>query len=301
MANRHRVERSDTASVARWVRVLAVAFAASATLGWLARRWAETQWDLAAHGIVPVYEKSPLNHGIAITVTVGLALAVVVPLFRGGFGAIALLVCVGVGFGPLGLVIAPVFNSPSNWDGMDLRSTLWTWFGSLLLASLVATAAHYLAAPAPSPIACPIGNAVGVAVTLLPLVALAGIPSDGHIFPWFMSMPSMLMTLGWGLLAGGVLAVGLLAVDPIRVSVLRFILASAIPAVSFWAYQRPGGAPEVPGWDYSDRAAVLTATLATALVISAALGLALRLTGVGAHLRGPGRLVTKSPEPAAAH
>jgi hypothetical protein len=301
MTGHHRAERSATTSVVRWVRVFAVTFAASATLGWLARRWAEAQWDLAANGIVPVYEKSPLIHGLTITVTVGLALAVVVPLLRSGFGAIALLVCVGVGFGPLGLVVAPVFNSPSNWDGVDLRSTLWTWFGSLLLASLVAIAAHYLAAPAPPPIAGPIENAVGVAVMLLPLVALAGIPGDDEIFPWFMSMPIMLMTLGWGLLAGGVLAVGLLAVDPIRVSLLRFILACAIPAVSFWAYQRPGGAPEVPGWDYSDLAEVLTATLATALVVSAALGLALRLTGVGAHVRGTRRPVTETPKPAAAY
>ena len=240
--------------------MLAVTFAGSATLGWFARRWAEAQWDFDALGITPLYEKSPMVHGLSITVTVGLALAVVVPLLRAGFGAMALLVCVGVGFGPLGLVVAPVFNSPTNWDGMDLSSTLWTWVGSLLLAALVAAAAHYLAAPAPSPTASPIVNAFGVAAMLVPLIVLAGIPDDGGVFPWFMSMPTMLMTLGWGLLAGGVIAVGLLAVDPIRVSVVRLALAWAIPAMSFWAYQRPGGAPEVPGWENSDLANVLNAT-----------------------------------------
>ena len=38
----------------------------------------------------------------------------------------------------------------------------------------------------------------------------------------------------------------------------------------------------MPGWDYSDLAEVLTATLATALVVSAALGSALHLTAIGA-------------------
>lgn len=301
MPSLQHVDRADVTPVGRWVQVLAITFAASAALGWLARRWGEAQWNIAELGITPVYEKSALVHGLATTVTVALALAVVVPLIRGGFATIALVVCVGVGFGPLGLVVAPIFHGPTNWDGMDLPSTLWRWIGGLVLAALMAVAAHFLATPALPPTASPIGYAVGVTAMLLPLVLLGSIPHGGEVFPWFMSMPMMLLTVGWGLLAGGVLAVGLLAVDAIRVTVLRLALACAIPAVSFWAYQRPGGAPEVPGWDYSDLAEVLTGAQATVLVACAALAVLIRLTGVGTRLRRAPRPVVESPEPAAAH
>jgi hypothetical protein len=133
---------------------------------------------------------------------------------------------------------------------------------------------------------------------LLPLVILATIPSGTEVFPWFMDMPTMLATLGWGLLAGGLTAVGLLAVDPVRASLLRLVLAGLVPALSYWAYQRSGGAPEVPGWDYSDRAEVLTATLATAVVVGAVAGLILRVTRVGEHLSSAAGAMNEAPEPA---
>jgi hypothetical protein len=289
---------ADSSSARRWVHILLITFIASAALGWLARRWSEIQWELAANGVIPVYEKSVLFHGLAITAIVALALAVAVPLIRTGFGVLALLVCVGVGFGPLGLVVAPVFASPTNWEGTDLASTLWTWLGALLLAALVAGAALFLASPGEYATAPPIRMAAGGAVMLLPLVILATIPSGTEVFPWFMDMPTMLATLGWGLLAGGLTAVGLLAVDPVRASLLRLVLAGLVPLLSYWAYQRPGGAPEVPGWDYSDSAEVLTATLATAVVLGAVAGLILRVTRVGEHLSSAAGAMNETREPA---
>ena len=122
---------------------------------------------------------------------------------------------------------------------------------------------------------------------VLPLLALpvllAG-EDDLVEYPTFFPIGQALIVTGMGVAGRWVMTVGLLAVDSPRNSGLRLLTTGLALALGHWAYDREGGAPMVPGWDYAESPHLISAPTTILLITAATIGLVLHLTQVRAHV-----------------
>lgn len=289
--------------LAPWVLVLGVTylaagFAAAASRWRVGRWWGIPAWE---------FERTVWPHAAAMTLVVGLTLAIAVPLLRARLFAVAVLVCAGAAFGPLSLVATPILGDLEFIDQQPSATQVaWPVAVAAVLTVLLTVVSRRLAShDCLSEV--PRGALVGVAGLVclaIPLLALPMIPG-ATLDPGHEPGLSFYMVTGWGLLAGGLLAAGLLGVGSASAAGWRVLLAAAVPASMWWAYHRDGGWPGVPGWDYGMQSPLFLTVQITAVLIGAAvLGWGLRASGLGYRLRAWYDLPepsTPTPRPARAH
>jgi hypothetical protein len=269
-----------------WVLVLSVTYLATALAAGAARwrvgqLWGSPQWDL---------ERTVWPHAAAMTAVVWLTLAVCVPLLRARLFAVAVALCAGAAFGPLRLVAAPIQGNLVLIDrDPSAAQVAWPVAVAAVLTVVLTVVSRRLARPGPSS-DTPRGTLVGVAGLMclaIPLIALPMIPG-ATVDPGHEPGLSFHMVTGWGLLAGGLLTAGLLGVGSTSTAAWRVLLSAAAPATMYWAYQRDGGWPGVPGWDYGMQSPLFLTVQITAVLISCAvLGWGLSASGLGERLRVP--------------
>lgn len=267
-----------------WVLVLAVTYLATG-LAAAGARWRVGQmlgnpaWE---------FERTVWPHAAAITLIVWLTLAITVPLLRARLFAVAVVVCAGAAFGPLRLVAAPIQGDLEFIDQQPSAAQVaWPVAVAAVLTVALTVVARRLARAHP-PNDVPRGALVGVVGLVclaLPLLAVAMIPG-ATVDPGHEPGLSFYMVTGWGLLAGGLLAAGLLGIGRTSTAGWRVLLSAATPAAMYWAYQRDGGWPGVPGWDNGLQSPLyLTVPISAVLIGCALLGWALRASGLGDRLR----------------
>ncbi len=289
--------------LAPWVLVLgatylAAGIAAAASRWRVGQLWGNPAWE---------FERTVWPHAAAMTLVVGLTLAIASQLLRARLFAVAVLVCAGAAFGPLTLVATPVLGDLEFIDQQpSATQVVWPVAVAAALTVLLIVVARRLAREhCPSDV--PRGALVGVAGLVclaIPLLALPVIPG-ATVDPGHEPGLSFSMVTGWGLLAGGLLAAGLLGVGPPSAAGWRVLLAAAAPASMWWAYHRDGGWPGVPGWDYGMQSPLfLTVQITAVLIGCAVLGWVLSASGLGYRLRAwydhPEPSNT-TPHPAPAH
>jgi hypothetical protein len=267
-----------------WVLVLGVTYltaglAAGVSRWRVGRLWGDPAW---------VFERSVWPHGAAMTLVVWLALAVAVPLLRARLFAVAVAVCAGAAFGPLRLVAAPIHGDLEFIESNPSPTQAgWPVVVASVLTFLLVVVARRLARvdPVVEVVRGALVGVAGLVCLALPLLALPVIPG-ATVDPGHQPGLSFVMVTGWGLLAGGLLAAGPLGVGGTSTARWRVLLAAASPATMWWAYQRDGGWPGVPGWDYGMQSPLfLTVQITAVLIGAAALGWALRSSGLGDRLR----------------
>ena len=270
--------------LAPWVLVLGVTYL-TAGLAAAGARWRVGQmlgnppWE---------FERTVWPHAAAITLVVCLTLAITVPLLRARLFAVAVLVCAGAAFGPLRLVAAPI-QGDLEFISQEPSAAQVAWpvaVAAVLTVALIVVARRLARLDSPNDV--PRGALIGVAglvCLVIPLLALPMIPG-AMVDPGHEPELSFYMVTGWGLLAGGLLAAGLLGIGRTSTAGWRVPLAAATPAAMWWAYHRDGGWPGVPGWDLGLQSPLyLTAPITAVLIGCAALGWALRASGLGDRLR----------------
>ena len=244
------------------------------------------------------FERTVWPHAASVTLVVWLALAICVPLLRARLFAVAAAVCAGAAFGPLRLVAPPIHGDLEFVDqSPSLTQAAWPITVAAVLTIVLVSVAQRLARRDPV-VEVPRGALVGVTgigclalgVLLPPLIPGATM-DPGH------DGLSFFMVTGWGLLAGGLLAAGLLGLGEVSTAGWRVLLAVATPASMWWAYNRDGGWPGVPGWDFGLQSPLyLTVQIAAILFGCAVLGWASRAFRLGDWLRK-----STSEQPAPTH
>jgi hypothetical protein len=262
------------------VTYLAVSLAAAVSRRRVGQLWGDPPW---------VFERTVWPHAAAMTLVAWLALAIAVPLLRAArLFAVAVAVSAGAAFGPLRLVAAPIHGDLEFIESTPSPTQAgWPVVVAAVLTVLLIVVARRLARADPV-VEVARGALVGVAGLVcltIPLLALPVIPG-ATVDPGHEPGLSFVMVTGWGLLAGGLLAAGLLGVGSTPTAGGRVLLAATAPATMWWAYHRDGGWPGVPGWDYGMQSPLfLTVQITVVLIGAAALGWALRASGLGARLR----------------
>ena len=267
-----------------WALVLGVTYLAAALAA------AGARWRLGQMLGNPAweFERTVWPHAAAMTLVVWLTLAITVPLLRARLFTVAVVVCAGAAFGPLRLVAAPIQGDLEFLDQQPSAAQV-AWpvaVAAVLTVALIVVARRLARLDSPNDV--PRGALVGVAglvCLVIPLLVVVMIPG-ATVDPGHEPGLSIYMVTGWALLAGGLLAAGLLGIGRTSTAGWRVLLSAATPAAMYWAYQRDGGWPGVPGWDIGLQSPLyLTVQITAVLIGAAALGWALRGSGLGDRLR----------------
>jgi hypothetical protein len=274
-----------TAGLKSWAVILLGTFTTVAAGAWLARRHLEPAWYF---GEPPFYERTVIPHAATMTALVALALLVIGPLLRANLPVVALFVAGSISCGPLSLLAAPIFTTPDSYENPRTIESVFPWIVGSVVTGLLLVAAHHLNGTS-TPVRKP--NVVGLtligALMVLPLLTLPALlagEDDLFEYPTFFPLGQALIVTGSALLAGGLMTVGLLAVDRPLNSVLRLAVTGLALALGHWAYDREGGAPTVPGWDYNTSPHLISAPTTILLITTATIGLVLRVTHIREHM-----------------
>jgi hypothetical protein len=268
-----------------WAVILTGTFVMVAAGAWFARKHLEPAWYF---GEPQFYERTVFPHAAAMTAVVALALLVIAPLLRASLPVVAFFVAGSIAFGPLSLLAAPIFTIPDSYENPRTIESVFPWLVGAVVTGLLLVTAHHLNGTS-GPVRKPsvVGLTLIGALMVLPLLTLPALlagEDDLFEYPTFFPLGQALIVTGMALLAGGLMTVGLLAVDRPLNSVLRLLTTGLALALGHWAYDREGGAPMVPGWDYNESPHLISAPTTILLITTATIGLVLHVTHIREHM-----------------
>lgn len=286
------LRRGAFVSVVGFLSATAVVAAGAAAT----RAVGESRWDptgeMAAYGAF--YEKPVWAFAVLMGATVTVVAATVIALWRARLLIPAVGTAVGAGIGPMALVAFPIWETP---DTMAMeRGAESLLFGALFLAVMITITAAVSAwldpdlkdRPAPS------WRITGLYLMLAALGVLV-----------FTELPSLMtnegatplgypMVCGWVLVCAGIIVAGVFGRETRTSTAVRSMVWMAVPLGMAAVMNRPGGAPEAPGWEWAEGLPQYLTVPITAMVIgSAVIGWGLSAA--------PWRTSDRSPAPPPAH
>lgn len=273
----------------RWLVILAGSCFGSALAAFAARERLSAAWAIPGEEI---FERSVLPHAATVTALVALTLLIALPLSQAGRPLLSALVCCAAAFGPLVVVAAPIFTTPPTFEyGPSTAQNVWAWLAPALMAIGLLLARRFVGGSAGGwnpPREAPRGAVLVGALMTVPFLVLMVLRVDSdNSLPALFPAQHILVLCGWALLCGGLLTAGLLAVDAPFMSVLRMAAAVAACWSAQWAYASPGGAPNVPGWDFVSSPAITDAVASALLIGCGAVATWLHHARVGSRLMAP--------------
>jgi hypothetical protein len=220
---------------------------------------------MSAHYPAAKHE-SVTMHAFAMMGLGAVAVAVAVALCRLGWVLLAVPVLLGVAFGPMTIVAAPVRSTLINAEGSNTVTSWHLAVGAVVLAFLSAWAWWMVRCLDPVPVARRASSYAGWPLALFAASFLAAVAVHQQL-PEQVNAPVGSGVVGWELLAAGTVVAVAVAVTA-RAAVWFVLGVGAALGLIALAYTRPGGWPGVAGWE-AIQPPIITCWVSTATVLVA--------------------------------
>lgn len=219
----------------------------------------------SAHYPAATHE-SVTMHVFAMMGLAALAVAVAVELCRLGWVLLAVPVLLGVAFGPMTIVAAPVRTVLTNAEGSNTVGWWHLAVGAAVLALLSTCAWWTVRSLGPVPVARRGSSFAGWPLALFAASFLGAVAVHQQL-PEQVNAPVASAVVGWELLAAGSVVAIAVAVEA-RTAVWFALGTGAALGLIALAYTRPGGWPGVAGWE-AIRSPIITCWVSSVTVLVA--------------------------------